>query len=386
MASDELSVPTWVLIPLFRYVTWHSARTAAAHSSEGSPELTPLRTTAHVGEDFRHLMEGLRRVFECIQYLLQRSGSRLGHATALGVEPRLWAESVGSVMMPAEDRLWDLVFEWRLYSHYRVPPELGADAPRQRGLRVENDIRELSDLIFGEPFEPGELAEAHHVLHQLWCQQAGVGGIAGLGLSPFTRALQRMEGVPCRDHVRQLLASYRDDEAVFRRGQRLVDVTLDESEIAALHFAQDALRRFAGARSIVVEVNPSSNLLIGNLLDLRNHPILRLFPPEPQEGAPPPVPIAVGADDPITFSTYLLREYSLLYEAARGAGYPERAVHDWLATVRQTSLDARFTVPWGPEARSVARKLLNELDDFLQRPRTYARRRRETLESDAPTP
>jgi hypothetical protein len=286
VASDELSVPTWVLVPLYRYVLWRSASAAATRSSEALP---PLRLTAHVGEDFRHLMEGLRRVYECIQYVLKRSGGRLGHATALGVEPRLWAESVGSVMMPAEERLWDLVFEWRLYSHYRVPVELRAPAPPERVLRVEKDIHDLSERVFMRPCEPSELAEAHHVLHQLWCPPVAVGEIAGLGLDAFARALRRLDWdrVRSRRRVHAILEGYRENEAVFRRGQQLVDVTLDESEIAALQVAQDALRRCAGALGIVVEVNPSSNLLIGNLLDLRNHPILRLFPPEPQEGCAP---------------------------------------------------------------------------------------------------
>ena len=155
---------------------------------------------------------------------------------------------------------------------------------------------------------------------------------------------------------------------MFWRGQELVDVTLDASEVGALYSLQDALRRAVGARGLVVEVNPSSNLLIGDLLDLRNHPILRLHPPEPLPDAPPPVPIAVGSDDPITFSTYLLREYSLLHEAALTAGFPERVVHEWLARIRQTGMDARFTVAWQPSAREMANHLLDAFDGFLPRP------------------
>lgn len=187
VASDELSVPTWVVVPLFRYVYNRSALAAARRPSA---RLSPLRLTAHVGEDFRHLMEGLRRTYECIQYLLHRSGGRLGHATALGVDPRLWAESVGSLMMPAEDRLWDLVFEWRVYAHHRVPVELGAAAPSQRALRVESDIRELSEWVFRRPYAPNELAEAHHVLHQLWCPPVAASEITELGLMPFARAAE----------------------------------------------------------------------------------------------------------------------------------------------------------------------------------------------------
>lgn len=122
-----------------------------------------------------------------------------------------------------------------------------------------------------------------------------------------------------------------------------------------------------------MEVNPSSNLLIGNLLDLRNHPILRLLPPRAEAGAPPPVPIAVGADDPITFSTFLLREYSLLHEAARSAGYSEREVHEWLSTVRQTSMDARFTTPWHPSAERMTEDLLDALGAYTRRPEGHRR-------------
>lgn len=366
VASDELSVPTWVLVPLYRFVQREAAYTSARLAPGGPPG---LRLTAHVGEDYRHLMEGLRRVYECLHYLLENGWGRLGHATALGMEPRSWAESVGSVMMPAEDRLWDLVFEWRLYGSYRVAQDVRADAPPGRPEQLLNRIHELSGHIFGECYEPQVLAELHHVLHRLLTPpEARV--TAADSLDAFSRAHWMLDPERIRFYPRvaRLLNLYREDEAVFRRGQELVDITLDASEVSALYAVQDALRRGVGMRGIVVEVNPSSNLLIGNLLDLRNHPILRLFPPESHPGAPPPVPIVVGSDDPITFSTHLLREYSLLHETALAAGYPERVVHDWLEGIRRTGLDARFTVAWRPNASQMADALLRAFDDYLLRP------------------
>ncbi|MDY7230036.1 hypothetical protein [Hyalangium rubrum] len=369
VASYELGEPTWVMVPLYRYVQAEAnlaATTAAAWQGRHSPP--PLRLTAHVGEDFRHLMEGLRRIFECIQYLLTRSGGRLGHATALGVEPRLWAESSGSVMMTAEDWLWDLIFEWRLYSSYRIAPELRAEAPPGRPEQVENRIRELSSSIFRHSYEPQVLAEVHHVLHQLFC--APIGRVRAEGsLDAFARAVLTLDPEHIRyfPMVRKILLRYREDEQVFQRGQEPVDITLDASEVAALYSVQNALRRGVEIRGLVVEINPSSNLLIGDLLDLRNHPILRLNPPEPQGNAPPPVPIAVGSDDPITFSTWLMREYSLLHEAALIAGYSERVAYQWLDRIRRTGLDARFTVAWLPTARDMADRLMRELGEYLQR-------------------
>lgn len=371
VASDELSVPTWVMVPLYRFVRKGASCAAASSLSRKAP---PLRMTAHVGEDYRHLMEGLRRIYECVHYQLERTGGRLGHATALGVEPRIWAESEGAVMMPAEERLWDLVFEWRLYSRYRLPPDLRVEAPPARPQEVQNAIRELAEHIFGRGLEPHVLAEAHHVLHNLWCPPLAREG-AEVGLDAFSRAFQRVDWLQVHNprEVWEVLHQYREDQAAFQRGQKLIDIVLDASEVAALRAVQDALRRCVALRGIVVEVNPSSNLLIGNLLDLRNHPILRLFPPQAREDEPPPVPIAVGADDPITFSTFLLREYSLLHEAALGAGYPERMVHEWLATIRQTSMDARFTVPWRPTPLGMTEELLEALAAYLRKPTRLVR-------------
>ncbi|MBZ4420235.1 hypothetical protein [Myxococcus sp. RHSTA-1-4] len=374
VAADELSVPTWVLVPLYRYIHRQATLASMSPAADGAP---PLRLTAHVGEDYRHLMEGLRRVFECIQYLLERFGGRLGHATALGVEPRLWAESAGSVMTPAEERMWDLVFEWRLYSGYRIAPHFLAEAPPGRPEHVENLIRELSSNIFGRCYEPQVMAEAHHILHRLLSRpESRIGSQEG-GLESLTRALHTLDPRHVRYpmEVREIIRAYREDEQTFKRGQELVDITLDASEIAALYAAQNALRRGVGLRNIVVEVNPSSNLLTGDMLDLRNHPILRLFPPERQEKEPPPVPIAVGSDDPMTFSTWLLHEYSLLFEAALTAGYPERVVHSWLENIQKMGMDARFTVAWLPTARKRADALLRELERYLLLPDSRRPRR-----------
>ncbi len=371
VCNDELGIPPWVLAPLLQYLECHSARIAADRSYL---KLPPLRTTIHVGEDYRHLMEGIRHVFECVVYLLKQPGGRLGHATALGIDPRFYAESVGTVLMPQEERLWDLIFEWRLYSHFRVPDDLFIEVPPERLIRIEDQIRQLSAAIYDgddKNFEPAELAEVHHVLHSLWYRPVSFQeDNVEPSLDFYLRTLKRLNPAEIRyfERVRTILEQYLESQVVFQRGQQLVDITLDGSEISALYAAQDALRRCIGCREIVVEVNPSSNLLIGNLLDLRNHPILRLFPPECEPGAPPPVHVAIGSDDPIVFSTNLLKEYSFLHDAALNAGYSESSVLEWLKKIQETSMHSRFTEPWKPTALKMTRKLLRLLKRYCQNP------------------
>jgi hypothetical protein len=371
VANDELGIPTWVLVPLFRHVVDESAR--ASVLEEG---LAPLKLTAHVGEDFTHLLQGLRRIYEQVHYVLGGGAGRLGHAIALGVEPKAWSESVESVLMPAEERLWDLVWEWRLYTKHRIKPEYAAEAPPGRAEIVVNKVQELSDHIFREPCTIEELAEAHHMLHRFLVPPfRGSPAVEG-GYDTFRRAAESVERcragqrVHSAKKVSEILKGYVDDEGTFLRGQTLIDVPLSTDEVEALDAVQYALRRGIAQRGIVIEVNPSSNLLIGDLLDLRNHPILRLNPPVPEQDGPPPVAIALGSDDPLTFSTGLLQEYTLLYQAACAAGYPERVVHEWLESIRRTGMDARFTLGWRPSAKEKTEKLIRAMRRYLHEPET----------------
>jgi len=378
VATDELGIPTWVLTPLFRHVLDTAAK-ASVLPNDGKYQHhpTPLRVTAHVGEDFRHLMEGLRRIYEQVHYILGNTPGRLGHAVALGVDPQTWAESAGSILMPAEERLWDLIWEWRLYTHYRIKPGFAAAAPAGRIETIVNQIHALSELVYKTShYSVEELAEAHHILHRFlvppFTSRPAVEG----HFDTFRDGVANLR--TWRDHdnrqihshwkVSRILAAYLDDEACFKRGQTLIDVPIRADEIAALQAVQYALRCGVAHSGIVVEVNPSSNLLIGDLLDLRNHPILRLCPPVPDPDAPPSVAIAVGSDDPLTFSTQLLREYTLLHQAACAAGYPEKAVYEWLESIRHTSMDSRFTRAWRPNAIEKVESLIKDLSEFLHLP------------------
>jgi len=375
VATDELGVPTWVFTPLFRHVL----DTAAKVSILPNEQPPPMRITAHVGEDFRHLMEGMRRIYEQIHYILGNTPGRLGHAVALGVDPQTWAESVGSVLMPAEERLWDLVLEWRLYSHYRIKPGFAAAAPAGRIETLVNQIHALSELVYGTSrYSVEHLAEAHHLLHRFLVSPFASHPVVNGGVDTFRQGVENIRHwknhgerqIHAPHQVSKILEAYFDDERCFQKGQSLIDIPIRADEVAALNAVQYAIRRGVAQSGIVVEVNPSSNLLIGDLLDLRNHPILRLRPPVPEPDAPPSIAIALGSDDPLTFSTQLLREYTLLHQAACAAGYPERAVYEWLESIRHTSMDARFTRAWRPNAVEKVESLIQDLSEYLHLPDT----------------
>ena len=94
---------------------------------------------------------------------------------------------------------------------------------------------------------------------------------------------------------------------------------------------------------MAIEINPSSNLLIGNLGDLRYHPIWNLANLDSKQDQAA-VPLVVGSDDPITFGTTLPDEYSLLHDAMIESGKSSDESLCWIEELRRTGNDFRFTV------------------------------------------
>ena len=114
-------------------------------------------------------------------------------------------------------------------------------------------------------------------------------------------------------------------------------------EAEALEYLQGSLRRKVARMGLTIEINPTSNLLIGDLGSLRQHPMWRLDPPTADVGIPP-VAICVGSDDPLTFGSSLIEEYNVLYDGLMEAGLTDSEARQWLERVRRRGLEARFTL------------------------------------------
>ena len=82
-AASEFDTPPEVFAPSFHRLRRHGMQ----------------HFTYHAGEDFFHVLSGLRAIFEAMEYLGLQAGDRIGHATAAGVDVRLWKENIG-------ERLW----------------------------------------------------------------------------------------------------------------------------------------------------------------------------------------------------------------------------------------------------------------------------------------
>lgn len=331
MCTDEVGVPTWVMVPVFAHVRAAAASARGQLQFRHDLDVPALRTTVHAGEDFVHLLSGLRRVDEAIRHLDLHEGDRIGHGMALGVHARKWAERTGRLLITREERLLDLVWEWTWYARE------GSSHTAERATLLTAEIGRLAAALFDDDVQrsPLDLERLVGDLHDPAALEA-VGFPRGLpgAARPEDRLPRRL-----RD-----LSTYLTSAALFRRGRELewVEVWREGEVLEAL---QRDVRRKVSARSIAIEVNPTSNLLIGNLANLEEHPLWRLRPPRPSPDDPPALTVCIGSDDPITFATDLRQEYQLVHDALLLSGLGDAATRAWIERAREASLETRFTIP-----------------------------------------
>jgi hypothetical protein len=291
--------------------------------------------TAHLGEDFVRLPQGLRRIHEPIEFGLLGLGSRIGHAVALGQDPALWAAACVSVPQTVEERLEDLLWELDRYGRGDLPTETG------RLEYVRSEASRLARRIYGEVIDLDEALEARRLLHDPTV------------LERWEYPLLRPPGEPLGG-VARLFQLYLTDLGVFGRGHEKIEVRADDGEVRFLQAAQQWLRRVLGRLEITVESNPSSNLVIGDFQDLKEHPAFRLHPlASGRTAGESPVLLSVNVDDPVTFASNLANEFAHIYFALTRRGVASEEALEWLVRVRDHGWRSRFTLPASGKAENL---------------------------------
>lgn len=310
VASREGRGPLWMALDPLRSLRALSRRLSAR---VGVP---PLRLTLHAGEDFPHLLSGLRAIDEPFVWGLMEPGDRLGHGLALGLDPQRWCRRHARVLVPRIVRLLDL--SWAL-------DRLGSGGESIDAVTLHRLRQEHAALLaaFGLSADHGDL---HARLGERGLVDRLMSASAGQPPAPVARLVWRLlHGDPAI-----LRAWYEPTE---------VETALDEPLLAAL---QSSLAcRLARART-VIEANPTSNLLIGGLDHPVDQPLFRLRPLDPAR--PEAVPVTISTDDPLQFATRLADEYAYAWAGAVAGGDPPGYAHAWLEESARTSRASRFTV------------------------------------------
>ena len=300
-AANELDAPPEVFAPAF--------------SRLGRGGIS--RTTFHVGEDFRHLLSGLRAIDEAVEFLRLREKDRLGHATALGFPPRLWRQRVGKrIYLSVGEWLDNLVW---LLGTARTSLSSGA----RKG--IECDIDALAKEVY-----PSRRSLTPAVLFQAWKLRyldplyldnpfirralegtSGHGGrsTAAMSIDPFdceamADFLEKARSFP---DAFGLFYDYHLNRSAREKYARRISIRTDavseKDLIAAQEYVTDAIIR----KELVIEVMPTSNKRISPYASYGEHHMTAWSAPCAARRFPD---FVICTDDPGIFATNLKNELS----------------------------------------------------------------------------
>ncbi len=324
-------------------------------------ELNLPHATYHAGEDFCHLVSGIRAVCEAVDFLELRGGDRIGHATALGVNPTLWLSSMPMQISPTrEEWLLDVLFAWNILQQ--------REGMEHVVNRLSNDIRELGYQIFREPIpsphflkrifdlrglDPLELWRIyekgkHGVCDSLPAEKKNLNEtrlnekiIQKMLSSVNHMAPQRREEIKIYQAFTReapmviwLLIKWQRDRETWERSQVRIEVPTDYFSEDILKLLQQLAMRKLVEKSIVMETLPTSNLRIGQYKEMGQHHSLRWLGVNSCEGDVPPL-VVLGTDDPGVFATDIKGEFYHLFASLCKRGVNAQEALEILIRVNQ---------------------------------------------------
>ncbi|PMG24482.1 hypothetical protein BCU96_03210 [Vibrio lentus] len=335
--------------------------------------------TVHAGEDYSHLISGVRSIDEAITFCDFRSGDRIGHGLALGVSPSNWARKQNTAYITVGEHLDNLVWSYQkaLLVVQSVPEMVGT-------LQLLADkISFWCDYLYKELHTPKRLYDAWKLRRNCPIKMASFIGIYGKEIAiPEHDSAFKGWIVDFRDdydiqnkakHVelwKRYIYAQRDPVFLNRR-EKIITIacadnsrteafgiernlafdTISSAELKLYEAIQDLCIESYANKGITLEACPTSNIYIGRFKHYHEHPIYRWHPPEEswlekggkfnkfglRNGS---VPVCINTDDSALMPTTIRNEHRVVKEAAIDHfGVGVNKAEDWIDRIRQKGVE-----------------------------------------------
>lgn len=360
--ASELAARPEVFATAYRRIKHHQPR----HLATRLHEVSMMNLTYHVGEDFLDLADGLRAIWEAVEFLELGRLDRVGHALALGIEPEGWyAPKQYRVFLTRQALLDNCAWMLMMLERYRAAEqalawELRDVCATQYAAIYQGTLpfteREMSfdannyfcalELRGDEPYAYFAYQDTIEYLKSL--EHCKARRPYALRCDEPGSALYE-----CRRYNLQAIRLYHHyhfNPETKRVGNEVVEYQVSKRYVQAVAHIQRILQGVLAGRGIGIEANPSSNVLIGSFNRYDRHPLVvfndRGLFDEPDN---PNLFVSINTDDQGVFATCLENEYALM---ARGleqmtdeGGTPRVSgdkIYGWLDHVRRMGLEQSF--------------------------------------------
>lgn len=355
-ASDENAAEPWTFSMVYKKM--RSSKTMLPirkDSINGFEHIQNIGYTYHVGEDFRHLVSGLRHIDEVLEEFGYKSGDRLGHALALGINIEQWVQNNEVAPIPRLEYLENLLWMWGINTCEEIELPIQLEVLEDRIISMAHEIYEKSDSItvkmLYNAYKLKFAANPMQIIEQV------------------DQSEKKNSHLYCRyDNCDKDCYNAWNSERLFatnycpvyeeRYGKKEM-IRVNELDIPLYHVLQEYLITKVERMGIYVETNPTSNLSIGEFENMQSHPIFFLN----QIGNSPKhrVLVTINSDDPAVFNTNVENEFAYIYYAAEKQGFGKTEILEWIERIRQYGMEASFIT----KMKSVE-QIYQEIDDILE--------------------
>lgn len=364
VAGNENDLPIEVFAPALR-VLRAAKYSAGEHWSIRLPR--PF-ITVHAGEDYGHLLCGLRAIDEAVEFCQLGEGDRIGHGLALGVDAIKWAREQKRAYITAGQHIDNLV--WAYHQAVKLSQHTAAHIPVMHELR--DKIHHWSQRIFKDIYTPNLLYQAW-LLRRNWPDYANLESISAnrLEWAPDWDALQE-------DHTASVknVTAYRLWQRYLNSGlhekdpaSRIICINccpndtesylstlsededfISQGELKLYEAIQDYLTEKYSRLGLVFEACPTSNIYIGRFEKYHEHPLFRWNPPNPEWLATGgkfnqyglrsgPLAVCLNTDDSALMPTTIANEHRLIRECCiQHYGIGSWMADLWIDAIRQKGM------------------------------------------------
>ncbi|MDE6357468.1 MAG: hypothetical protein K2L15_02635 [Eubacteriales bacterium] len=333
VCSAENTMPTWVFKDLFE------------NARDGTDELSydgnkvpfqSLSFTCHTGEDFRHLMSGIRAIYEVVNYFKFHAGDRIGHGLALGFDPYYWYKNNETVLLPRIEALENYVWAYKILSIY---------SNNQNYLNSQyliHRINELSKEIVGDSYIPVEIwVDAYDYLFSLsfeevlksyknkclHCQECN--NYNGKNYKNIKNQCSILRNIG-KDNVKydkkDILHMYHCSKYNMKMREP-IHYKIPEQELEIIVEVQKILKHIVSDKGIVIEANPNSNVTITDIDMLGQHPLYNISSEKCDDKN---ILTCINSDNPGIFNTNVVNEIGFTYFTMIEKGIGRDACEQWI--------------------------------------------------------
>ena len=341
-ASLENATPLWVFAPIYERARDGCIDRIGRRQKEDA-YIQSLGFTFHAGEDFRHILSGLRRIDEAVEYLKFHAGDRIGHGIVLGVSAKEWKEKNPVIIIPQiealENYLWAYDMLSKNYSNFHATILS----------YMEKKIFELAKHIYGtiDGLSVESLVQGYQRMFDVTGNESiffeeHVNSSVNEGKNKV-QLLRRefCDKICAKEEIKwnvDLLVAARHCKNFIRKMEFFIHYEITDQDMVIIEELQKILLKKLGKKGIVIEVNPSSNTAIADLDTFAQNQFYKVNDAYDTEN----LIVCINSDDPAVFNTNVSNELAYIYYGMMEHNVSRETALHWIDRIRENGINSSF--------------------------------------------